>query len=268
VTIVLGMKTPQGLILAADTQESYAGSHKVNRPKLFYKAERNLCDLPVGLAVAGAGFGPWLDKITAAMWETVQDATNLDEACTNAEDEIKKRYDEYRQLLNSGIDSELIYGIGASGGTRLFHAWGPIVNEVTVRAAGSGQAIADFLLRHLTTKTHITNAMALAIYVLHSAKQHSEGCGGDTHVAVIQNHGENYLLDSGQVKAMENLFETAARITDNFLMFAANPVVTPEGLKAVGEVISQSLVGEVSKLHSVKSIQELLERLAGKDTEA
>jgi len=237
----------------------------VNRPKLFYKAEKNLCDLPVGLAVAGAGFGPWLDKITAAMWDTVQDATNLDEACSEVEDEIKARYDEYRRLLNSDIESELIYGIGASGGTRLFHAWGPIVNEVTVRAAGSGQAIADFLLRHLRTTTHITNAMALAIYVLYSAKQHSEGCGGDTHLAVIQNDSENYLLDSPQVKAMENLFEAASGFTDNFLVFAANPIVTAEGVKAVGTVISESLAKEVSKLHSVKSIQELLERLGGKD---
>ena len=264
-TIVLGMKTPQGLILAADTQESYAGSHKVNRPKLFYKAEKNLCDLPMGLAVAGAGFGPWLDKITAAMWDAIQDATSLDEACSKVEDEIKKRYDEYRQLLNSSIDSELIYGIGASGGTRLFHAWGPIVNEVTHRAAGSGQPIADFLLRHHKTTIHITNAMALAIYVLYSAKQHSEGCGGDTHVAVIQNQGDNYLLDSGQVKAMENLFEAASGFTDNFLVFAANPVVTPEGVKAVGTVVSASLAVEASKLHSVKSIQELLARLGGKD---
>ena len=264
-TIVLGVKTPQGLILAADTQESYAGSHKVNRPKLFYKAEKNLCDLSMGLAVAGAGFGPWLDKITAAMWDAVEDATNLDEACSKVEDEIKKRYDEYRQLLNSSIDSELIYGIGASGGTRLFHAWGPIVNEVMHRAAGSGQAIADFLLRHLKTTTHITNAMALAVYILYSAKQHSEGCGGDTHLAVIQNDGKNYLLDSEQVRAMENLFEKASGFTDNFLMFAANPVITPEGVKAVGAVISEGLAVEISKLYSAKSIQELLARLKGED---
>ena len=55
VTIVLGLKTPQGVVLAADTQESYEHSHKVNRPKLVYKADKNLCDLPIGLAVAGAG---------------------------------------------------------------------------------------------------------------------------------------------------------------------------------------------------------------------
>jgi 20S proteasome alpha/beta subunit len=261
VTIVLGLKTPQGVVLAADTQESYAGSHKVNRPKLFYKSENNLCDLPIGLAVAGAGFGPWLDKISMAMWDTVQDATNLDEACSKVEDEIKKRYDEYRQILNSSIDSELIYGVGVAGGTRLFHAWGPIVNEVHARAAGSGQAIADFLLRHFKQTTHITNAMALAVYILYSAKEHAEGCGGNSHLAVLQDDGESYLLDHPQISAMEDLVKSSSRATDVFLMFAANPVVTPDGVKAAGAIVSELLAEEISELQGVKSIRDLLARL-------
>jgi len=117
----------------------------------------------------------------------------------------------------------------------------------------------------LKTTTHITNAMALAVYVLYSAKNHAEGCGGDTHVAVIQNDGQNFLLEPEQVRAMETLFEKASDVTDSLLMFAANPIVTPDGLKAAGSVLSESLAIELSKMHSVSSMPELLARLKGKD---
>ena len=195
------------------------------------------------------------------MWETMQDVTSLDEACSKVEDEIKARYDEYRRILNFNPDSELIYGIGAAGGTRLFHAWGPIVNEVPKRAAGSGQAIADFLLRHFKENVHITNAMALAIYVLYSAKEHAEGCGGNSHLAVLQDDGESYLLDDAQINGMEDLVKTSSKTTDIFLMFAANPVVTPDGVKAAGAIISELLASEISELQGVKSIRDLLARL-------
>ena len=146
-TIVLGIKTPQGVVLASDTQESYE-SHKVSRPKLIFKSdETSVCGLPVTLAIAGAGTGPWLDKVSAEMWDALQDATSLDEASSQIEEKIKTMYSEYRELVSYDLHAELIYGIGASNGTRLFHAYGPIVNELGIKAAGSGQAIADFLMK-------------------------------------------------------------------------------------------------------------------------
>jgi len=262
VTIVLGIKTPQGVVLSADTQESYAGSHKVNRPKLVYKSEDNVCGLPIGMAIAGAGFGPSIDKLTTSMWDAVQDATNLDEACSKAEAEIGNHYLQYRKLMALD-DDELIYGIGASGTTKLFHAWGPIVNEITVKASGSGQPIADFLLRHFKGTMHITNAMAWAVYILYSAKEHADGCGGDTHLAVIQNDGKNYLLEADHIKAMENLFEKTSNATDILLMLAANPVLDAEGVKMAGAVISVKIAEYMGQLTNVKSIPELLKRLKG-----
>src|SRR6266702_2207281 len=92
VTIVLGLKTPQGVVLAADTQETYTQSHKVSRPKLVYKTDTNLSGVPLVLSVAGAGIGPWIDKLTTAMWESIQDATNLDEACSVLEGVITDQY--------------------------------------------------------------------------------------------------------------------------------------------------------------------------------
>ncbi len=260
VTIVLGIKTPQGVVLSADTQESYQGSHKVNRPKLVYHSETNICDLAIGMAVAGSGLGPSIDKVTTQMWEAIQEATSLDEACLKAENAIKDFYREYRELTELDND-ELIYGIGASGATRLFHAWGPVVNETNRRASGYGQAVADFLLRHFRDTTHITNAMSWAIYILYSAKTHADYCGGDTHCAVLQNDGQNYLLKPDHIKAMENVFEKTSETTDTMLMLVANPLFDAEAIKVATAALSQKIASYLGELSAVKSIPELLERL-------
>lgn len=259
-TIVLGLKSPQGVILAADTQETYERSHKVQRPKLAYHSGDNVCGLPVGMAVAGAGFGPSLDKLATAMWEAVQDATNLDEACIKTENAIAEHYRHYRQLMSLD-DDELVYGIGASGATRLFHAYGPIANEVPSRASGSGQPISDFLLRNFKDTMHITNAMAWAVYILYCAKEHADGCGGKSNIAVLQNDGQNYSLAEDHIEALERLFYEASGATDLMLMAAGNPIIEPDGMKMAGEVMASMIAHQMSKLTSVKSIPDLLARL-------
>jgi 20S proteasome alpha/beta subunit len=260
VTIVLGLKSPQGVVLAADTQETYVGSHKVNRPKLAYHSGDNLCGLPVGMAIAGAGFGPSLDKLSSTMWESVLDASGIDEACTKAEEAIAGHYRHYREVMQLEND-ELVYGIGASASTRLFHAWGPIVNEISHQASGSGQPIADFLLRNFKDTMHITNAMAWAVYILYCAKQHADGCGGNSNVAVLQNDGQNYHLAPDHIEALEKLFYEASGVTDLLLMAAGNPVLDAKGVKMAGEVMSRMIANQAAQLTSVKSMPDLLARL-------
>jgi 20S proteasome alpha/beta subunit len=263
VTIVLGLKTPQGVILAADTQESFAESHKVNRPKLVHKeSEANVCGLPIGFAAAGAGFGPWIDKLTTVMWDAVQDATNLDEGCDKIEETIKSRYQEYEPLIDV-VNTEMIYGVGASGATRLFHAYGPVVNEVNLRTSGSGQPIADFLLRHFNYGMHITNAMVMAVYVLYCAKQHADGCGGDSHIAILQNNGQSYLLDAVHVGGMERVLERTSTLADLLLMLAGNPISTPESIRNAAPVLADDIIAELSKVSDLPSIKELLAKLEG-----
>jgi hypothetical protein len=261
VTIVLGMKTPQGVILAADTQETYTQSHKVNRPKLVYKADTNLSGTPIVFSVAGAGVGPWIDKLTTAMWESVQDATSLDDACVNLEETVIKQYHDFRGLLSFDPTADLIYAIGCPGGVRLFYAYGPIVNEERVRASGSGQPIADFLLRNFTDSLHITNAMALAIYVLMSAKRHADGCGGETQVAIIHRDGFGAELTAEQIGASEKILDAAAGYGDMMLMLAANPIIDESGLKAASKSLLSGVTRELSGLAAVSGMQDLLDKI-------
>jgi hypothetical protein len=261
VTIVLGMKTPQGVILAADTQETYTQSHKVNRPKLVFKTDTNLANIPIVFSVAGAGVGPWIDKLTTAMWESVQDATSLDEACENLEKTVIKQYRDFSGLLSFDPTADLIYAIGAPGGVRLFYAYGPIVNEERLRASGSGQPIADYLLRNFTATHHITNGMALAIYVLMVAKRHADGCGGETQVAIIHRDGFGVELSPAQIAASENVLDTAAEYGDTILMLAGNPIVNGEALKDASSHLISDVTSNLSALAAVSGMKELLDKI-------
>lgn len=267
-TIVLGMKTPQGVILAADTQETYVQSHKVNRPKLIYRSDTNLAGIPIVFSVAGAGVGPWIDKLTAEMWESVQDATSLDEACVSLEDAIRKQYRDFRSLLSFDPTADLIYAIGAPGGVRLFYAYGPLVNEETIRAAGTGQPIADFLLKNFKGNYHITNAMAMAVYVLMCAKRHADGCGGDTQVALIHRGGWGTELEPAQIAASEHALDAASSYADMILMLAGNPIWTDtggeDGIKLASDTLIQSVGKALTAWSSVPGMKELLDRIREK----
>lgn len=260
-TIVLGLKTPQGAILAADTQEIYEQSHQVNRPTLVYKRDTNLCSIPIVLSVAGAGAGQWIDKLTTAMWDSVQDASNLDEACSQTETAITDHYRDSKDFVTLDPTADLIYAVGTTGGVRLFHAYGAVVNEVTSRAAGAGQAIADFLLRNFRDDMHITNAMSLAIYILTCAKRHADGCGGDTQVAPIHNNGFSTRRRPEQITAIERVLDFASRAGNMLVMIAGSTVYNPEHLKVAALALTESISFELSKFYEIDSIKKLLEAI-------
>jgi len=41
----------------------------------------------------------------------------------------------------------------------------------------------------------IRQAIILSAYILFQAKEHVEGCGGDSHIAVLRDHGPSGLVD-------------------------------------------------------------------------
>src|SRR5260370_31797210 len=88
VTIVAGFRFNTGIILCADTQETIQNYSKTWTPKLVVKPHPwTGTDSPDDLMVAfaGAGDGPFIDKVTERAWEDVQTATSFDEACSEIE---------------------------------------------------------------------------------------------------------------------------------------------------------------------------------------
>jgi hypothetical protein len=116
VTIAAGLRCSNGIVLCADTQETKNALSKVNVPKVrvepWLRVGKDSPD-ELMIAVAGAGDGPFIDKIIERAWEDVSIASSFDEACAEMEKSIKAIHKEYGQIFQPGYmpQVEMVYGI-------------------------------------------------------------------------------------------------------------------------------------------------------------
>jgi 20S proteasome alpha/beta subunit len=213
-TIIAGFKSSQGVVICADTQETIEHS-KRNVTKLIFEPANHDNGSTDDLAAAfcGAGDGPFVDKLIANAWESGQSATSLDEVCAEIESSIKETYREFGTIYQPGYCpvAELIYGVKMYNATKLFTADGPIVNESDgYSSSGIGYYIADFLAgRMYDNCLSLRNCAILAAYILFQTKEHVEGCGGDSHIAVLRNEGVSGRISSERIETITKILKHA-----------------------------------------------------------
>lgn len=215
VTIIAGFRCSEGVVVCADTQETI-GTAKRNVPKLRFEPQWaidvGVPPTPIAAAFCGAtNNGAFVDKLVDVAWNEAQQASSLDEACLRIEKSIKHTHQEFGQIYQPGYlpDAELVYGVKMHGKCRLFHALGPVVNEEQKQASGGiGSYMADFLSSRMTPVT-IRQLIILAAYVLFQTKEHVDGCGGDSHIAVLPHAGEAKLLTFREVEYFTKMVECA-----------------------------------------------------------
>lgn len=197
VTIIAGFRCDEGIVVCADTQETI-GTAKRNVPKLrfepcdqYTQQEDNHSNLAA--AFCGAGSGPMIDKLIDDAWGAAKSQKSLPRASDAIEASIKKNYKEFGEIYQVGScpEVQLIYGVKMDGESRLFTAMGPIVNEkFEFDSGGQGHYMADFLAAKMHYRQmNIRQCAILAAFVLFQAKQHVDGCGGESQIAVLRNSG-------------------------------------------------------------------------------
>ena len=62
----------------------------------------------------------------------------------------------------------------------------------------------------------------LAAYILFQAKEHVDGCGGESHIAVLRETESSGRIDARNVEAITKLLEHADRETGRMLLATAN----------------------------------------------
>ena len=234
-TIIAGFKCEGGIVVCADTQETLSiGNVPLSKrkvPKLRFEqvlgSKRNLSGLPdTALAVCGAGYGPFIDKLADKVWEAVQIAPSFADACDSAEQTVKDLYDEYGKIYQSGScpEVELIYGIKAEGASRLFQASGPVVNEKHgYSACGSGSYMADFLASSMyRQELSLTQCVILAAYILFQTKEYADGCGGESHIAVLRDQDTSGTIDSNRIEIITELLDTFHDQMGNLLLLSVD----------------------------------------------
>ncbi|HEV2021814.1 MAG TPA: hypothetical protein VGQ94_04740 [Terriglobales bacterium] len=229
-SIVAGFKSHEGIVLCADTQET-VGTSKRHVPKLRFEPKEKAGDgvPPDELAVGFCGAtndGVFLDEMVDRAWENVQTATSLDEACDNIKGSIKTYHREAVKLYQAGSvpQTELIYGVKMHRSSRLFYALGPAISERDKYATGGvGAYMADFLAsRMYRDYLGLTQCLILATYTLFQAKENVDGCGGDSHIAILREDGASGKVDWHRVEALTDLLKAADRHAGELLLHVAD----------------------------------------------
>ena len=232
VTIIAGFKCQGGLVVCADTQETF-GSAKRNVPKLeFYKGPtcsedyQTMINHDLALVICGAGDGPFVDKIASRAWDALRGVADIWEASEAVESMIKETYREFGQIYQVGEcpRAELIYGITIRGQSRLFQAIGPLVNERDYASSGIGYYLADFLTSRMRGEAWLTTrqTVILAAYILFQAKEHVEGCGGESHIAVLRESESSGKVDFRLIQHITEYLKSADQCTGEMLLAAAD----------------------------------------------
>jgi hypothetical protein len=180
----------------------------------------------LALAICGAGDGPFIDKIANQAWDAVRHVSDIWEASERVESMIKETYREFGQIYQTGACPEvyLIYGITKSGDSRLFQATGPVVNETPYASNGIGYYLADFLTTRMRGDGWLTirQTVILAAYILLQAKEHVEGCGGDSHIAVLRESESSGMVDFRLIQHLTEYLKSADHCTGEMLLAAAD----------------------------------------------
>ena len=226
-TIAAGFVARDGIVLCADTQETYGQLLKLNTPKIIVRPESFIPGAP-RIVFAGAGHGPFIDKLANEAWKRVSARTpagQFSDVCDDIEASIKDTHEEFGRIFQSGAmpNAELIYGVAVGGRRGLFRAIGPIVNPVDMYASvGVGLYLADYIHDRLgLASAGFADSgwyEILAIYLLQQAKDYIEGCGGDSHVLTLMASGKVSIVDRMDVALIANHIKQLDRNSSTVLM--------------------------------------------------
>jgi hypothetical protein len=146
-------------------------------------------------------------------WKSARDSTSLADACERIKESIKETHREYAGIYQPGQMpvTEIVYGVKMHQQSKLFYAYGPAVSESDKYVIGGvGQYLADFLSSRMYDEYFsVRHAIILAAYVLFQAKEHLEGCGGASHIAVLRNEGSSGKVSSENVESITKLVEVS-----------------------------------------------------------
>ena len=242
-TIVAGFKSHEGVVLCADTQETIDQVSKHNVPKLrvepsesSYRVQRVMgegSDDDLAVAFCGAtDNGPYLDMVIDKAWEAAREAVSLAEACASIEDSIKHTHREYGDIYQTGYlpSTEIIYGGRMEGDSKLFYSLGPAITERKGFVAGGvGVHLANFIASRMYSEyLEVKQCVILAAYILFQTKEHVDGCGGDSQIAVLRAHGTSGQVHWENVESITKLLRDSDKEFGEVLMHYADHKLTKD----------------------------------------
>jgi len=241
VTIGVGFRCVDGVVIAADTQYTRGVAYKTQGPKLFQITQRD--DLVV--IAAGAGTVPYMKRAAEKIGTALQACKipQLEEVRVITEAALVDffKVHVYPSPSANNLGFTLILGVWTKAdGFGLFTSTNTTVTPITEADAdsctiGTGFPVADFALG-LTHQFGINGETAklIAAFCIKGAKDYSDHCGGKTHIWTLTgdhtgcrlekvipvdvDDAEQYAADLfDTIKVMLTLLDPESTLDDSFI---------------------------------------------------
>lgn len=223
-TIAIGMLARGNVVLASDTQET-AGSFKADVRKIGTTFVRG--DSPRVVAIAGAGYGPYIDRVTGPLSGLFEhEQMTADRWQPSIEEYLADFYKtHFTPFGDRDLDIALLIGSHQGGTANLL-----VTNRSTARpevwmeAIGVGAMTAKNLLKELhSVSSGLDVAVMTAAYVIWKTKQSITDCGHFTDIIVVTAKSalsiERYIVAS-----WETVFSSCDYAANAVLRAAFDPI--------------------------------------------
>jgi 20S proteasome alpha/beta subunit len=215
-TIALGLLTQTGIILAADSQESYGPDVKMQTGKIMlestgsYDSDGALTTKTI--AVTGAGDSGYLTVLKQRIHDASADCSDTKQMEEKLEEIVEDFYERHVAPFPPSQWGDFnVQLIVAASIQNVLGLWITYMNTVrrveTFAAVGLGEAWAASFLRGFIPQFADTRAgTAIAAYAIFLAKEHSKECGKDTHIVSIPRGDVVGIANAHAIRMMDDYF--------------------------------------------------------------
>jgi hypothetical protein len=191
-TICIGMLAQDGIVIAADAEES-DGYIKRSQQKImtWQTTSSGGTHTPAGVVITGAGDAGFIDSFTHELTRGIGSVKGIAEF----EDHLKQRLEHFYKAhviafstVNPDFDFEMIVGVYFGFSTSLFVTYKSTVRSgFPYSAVGVGSAYALSMLTDVADYASVLRAELIAAHVISNTKATVPGCGKYTDIVTIHN---------------------------------------------------------------------------------
>lgn len=241
VTAIAGFNCTDGVVIAADTEESY-GDDKAYTHKLFPLERKNS-----RLCVAGSGLGYLIDyaneAVVSALDSGIKTVTEFESSLIGVLDELyRDKFTRYPVESPTELRIQLLVGVQFAEETNppawahpaLFECQSNLVTPIRRRrhscVLGAGELLKEIATQFAGWGLTTSLAEWASIYIIHEAKRRFGGVGGKTHTFVMKTDG-NFAYGLGKnLTEKESILDGFARACQLF-MLSLDPSVPDDRAK-------------------------------------
>jgi 20S proteasome alpha/beta subunit len=212
VTIAVGFRCNDGIVLAADTQETISGYMKQHEGKI------TTCWMgDFSIAIAGAGTTDYIETAVAAI--TRPDELQFD-SLLQIEHALRDKLLAFfnRHLLpwssyaeNDRPSVDLLIAVAGPQKTQyhgLFYYTGTSFSHVHRKAIGTGILLANSLIsEYFEPLMPLDDATSVVVFILSKVKEQVDMCGGNTDIVIMKESGEVAFASSKEVLLLEKDYQ-------------------------------------------------------------